>query len=56
MLFAGVTAANFASADYTRWYATPGIAAMATILLAALVSFRFALGGRKVWQRDFLEG
>jgi hypothetical protein len=56
MLFAGVMAANFVSPDYTAWYAAPGIAGMATILLAALVGFRFALGGRKVWQRNPLEG
>jgi serine/threonine-protein kinase len=55
MLFVGVTAANFASADYTAWYAAPGIAGMATILLAASVSFRFALGRRRVWERDPLE-
>jgi hypothetical protein len=56
MLFAGGTAANFASADYTAWYATPGIAGLATLLVAAAVGFRFALGGRKVWERDLLAG
>jgi hypothetical protein len=56
MPFAGGTAANFASADYTAWYATPGIAGLATLLVGAAVSFRFALGGRKVWERDLLAG
>ena len=56
MLFVGVTAANFASADYSAWYAAPGITGMVMILPLTAISFRFALGGRPVWPRDILEG
>jgi hypothetical protein len=53
MLFAGATAANFASADYTAWYATPGLPES---WHCSSRGFRYALGGRKVWVRDYLEG
>jgi hypothetical protein len=42
--------------DLSAWYASTMFAGLAIILAVVLWSFRTALGGRKLWTAEFLEG
>jgi hypothetical protein len=44
------------TSDFSAWYASVTIFALATVLILAAWSFRIALGGRKLWREGFLEG
>jgi serine/threonine-protein kinase len=41
--------------DLSVWYAGASVVALGSILALSVWSFRFALGGRRVWQGDLLE-
>jgi len=55
VLFGTVVGTLPLTSDFSAWYASRGLIAVALTLALAIWSFRHALGGRKVLNEHFLE-